>query len=88
MPSVPFANVEEVIVRWLEAMLMNVRTDFVSTGLLLSLAVTVKLKIPLAVGIPEITPVAVANVRPAGRVPAVMDQMWDDVPPLAASFAP
>ena len=38
-------------------------------GWLLSLTLTVKANVPLTVGAPEITPLAAARVRPAGRVP-------------------
>jgi hypothetical protein len=34
----------------------------------------VKLEVPLAVGVPEIAPVAEANFSPAGRLPDEMDQ--------------
>jgi hypothetical protein len=57
--------------------------DFVCTGALLSVTVTVKVDIPLAVGVPEIVPVADPSVSPAGRLPEVMDQVYGWVPPLA-----
>jgi hypothetical protein len=34
----------------------------------------VKLEVPLAVGVPEIAPVAEANFSPPGRLPDEMDQ--------------
>jgi hypothetical protein len=49
-------------------------TDLVSTGLLLSLTVAVKVKVPLAVGFPEIAPLLADNVNPVGRLPEVTDQ--------------
>jgi hypothetical protein len=52
-----------------------VTADFVCTGLLLSVTVTVKVDIPLAVGVPEIVPVVDAKVRPPGRLPEVIDQV-------------
>jgi hypothetical protein len=39
-----------------------------------SVAVTVKLKLPVAVGVPDMTPVAAAILNPPGRPPAVTDQ--------------
>lgn len=39
-----------------------------------SFTVTPMLKLPLAVGVPEITPVAGASVSPEGRAPEVTDQ--------------
>ena len=40
----------------------------------LSVAFTVKFEVPLAVGVPEMTPPA-ESVRPAGRLPALSDQL-------------
>ncbi len=48
-------------------------TDLVCTGLDESVTLKVRLEVPLAVGVPEIRPVAV-RVSPAGRLPDVMDQ--------------
>jgi hypothetical protein len=45
-------------------------------------ATTVKLNVPAVVGFPEITPVLVLKVNPAGRLPAVTLQ---DVTPVAES---
>jgi hypothetical protein len=75
VPSVPEASVDDVIVSCVDAMVMVRGTDFVWTGLLLSLTVAVKLKVPLAVGVPEITPLPPANASPAGRLPEVIDQV-------------
>jgi hypothetical protein len=46
---------------------------------------TVKLNVPVAVGVPEITPVPLFKERPAGNAPTVTDQLNGVVPPLAAS---
>lgn len=54
---------------------IEVAAEFVSTGLLLSWTVAVKLYVPLAEGVPEITPVVAARVRPEGRLPEVIDQV-------------
>jgi hypothetical protein len=48
--------------------------DAVCAGLLLSVTVAVKLDVPLVVALPEITPDDV-NVRPAVRLPDVIDQL-------------
>jgi hypothetical protein len=60
-------------------------TDFVCTGLPVSVAFAVKLAVPVAVGVPEMTPDADASVSPAGRLPAVIDQAYGVVPPPACS---
>jgi hypothetical protein len=54
---------------------MDVVTDLVWTGTLLSLTEAVKLAAPLVVGMPEIVPVVAASVNPAGSAPAVTDQV-------------
>ena len=48
--------------------------DFVCAGLLASVTVTVKLEVPLVVGVPAIAP-AGDRVSPAGRLPAVIAQV-------------
>lgn len=49
-------------------------TDLVCAGLPASVTVAVKLVVPVAVGVPEIRPVAEARLSPAGRLPVVTDQ--------------
>jgi hypothetical protein len=56
------------------AMAIERGSELVWAGLLESLTLTVKLAVPLAVGLPEITPVAAARARPKGRLP-VADQV-------------
>jgi hypothetical protein len=51
---------------------------------LASVTCTVKLLVPVPVGVPEITPVLDASDSPAGSVPEVMDQLYGRVPPVAA----
>jgi len=75
VPDVPEANDEVEIASCVDAIAMDSEVDLVCTGLLLSLTLTVNVKDPLAVGFPEITPVAPANVSPAGRLPEVMDHL-------------
>jgi hypothetical protein len=48
--------------------------EAVCPELLLSATVTPKENVPLAVGLPEITPLAAASVKPGGRLPDVIDQ--------------
>lgn len=56
------------------AMTRESLTDCVCAGLPASVIVTVKLLVPVAVGVPEIRPVVVPRVRPAERLPELMDQ--------------
>jgi len=58
-------------------------TDLLCKGLPASATVTVKLEIPVPVGVPEIRPVLLASESPAGRPPLVIDHVKGDVPPLA-----
>lgn len=57
--------------------------DLVCAGLPASVTIAVKFAVPVAVGVPEIRPVAGVRVSPAGRLPAVTDQAKGVVPPLA-----
>ena len=57
------------------ATVMEVAADWVCAGLLLSVTLTVKLEVPLPVGVPEITPVDDDRLRPAGRLPEATDQV-------------
>lgn len=66
-------------------MMIEAEADLVCMGLPLSVTVTVKLKVPLAVGVPEIRPVPAARLRPVGRPPEVIDHRYGEVPPVAAS---
>ena len=54
---------------------IEVAAEVVSAGVLLSLTVAVKLYVPFVVGVPEMIPVVAASVSPAGRLPAVIDQV-------------
>jgi len=49
-----------------------------------SVTVTVKLAVVALVGVPEMTPVAAASNSPAGKEPAVTDQVKGVVPPITA----
>ena len=46
---------------------------------------TVKAKLPVAVGVPLITPDVVFKTRPAGRAPVTIDQVNGVVPPVVVS---
>jgi hypothetical protein len=65
---------------------MEVAHVAVCTGELLSVTFTVKLDVPVLVGVPEITP-APDSVSPAGRAPELTDQLYAGVPPVALNAA-
>jgi hypothetical protein len=44
-------------------------------------------KVPVVVGMPEITPVPPFSDRPAGNEPLAIDHVYGVAPPLAASVA-
>jgi hypothetical protein len=84
--TVPEGNDEEVIVRvagGAAATTIDIAADFVWTGLPLSVTVAVNLDVPLAVGVPEIAPLLTDKLRPAGRLPVLIDHVYGAVPPLA-----
>ncbi len=62
-------------------------SNFVEVSKWASVTFTVKVLVPVPVGVPEITPVVDASVRPAGNVPDVRDQVYGGVPPAAATVA-
>jgi len=67
-PTVPFARLDVVIWSWAT---MTIESAFVAVraGFPESVALTVKLEVPAAVGVPETAPVDAFRVRPDGRVP-------------------
>jgi hypothetical protein len=71
------------MVSCVDAIVIDSGTDLVWAGLLLSVTVAVKANVPLAVGVPEITPFPAVRVRPAGRLPLVTDHVYAGVPPVA-----
>jgi hypothetical protein len=75
VPTLPDASVSFIVNVGgaVEVTAIESGTDCVCAGLPASVTVAVKLEVPVAVGVPEITPVADVSVRPAGRLPAVMD---------------
>ena len=71
-----------------EAMVIARVADRVCAGLLESFAWNVTESfVTAAVGVPEITPVDAARDSPAGRAPLVIDQLYGETPPVAASDA-
>jgi hypothetical protein len=50
-------------------------TDLIWAGLAESATAAVKDAVPLAVGVPEMRPVEVFRLRPAGRFPETKDQV-------------
>ena len=71
----PFGKAETVIASAGGAMTIESGTDFVCAGLDASATVAVTLKVPADVGVPETRPVVAPRLRPAGRLPAVIDQL-------------
>ncbi len=60
-----------------EMVMLRLAVAFAPVGVSESVTVTVKLSVPtnVPVGVPEITPVAAFNDKPAGRLPVVTDHM-------------
>ena len=59
---------------------MTIVTFCVAFGIVPLAACTTKLKVPVAVGVPERTPVLVFRVRPAGSVPLMVLHVNGAVP--------
>jgi hypothetical protein len=72
---VPEDKAEVAIARDEGATTIERLADLVCAGFVESAKVTVKLEVPLAVGMPSMRPVAGTRASPAGRLPAVMDQV-------------
>jgi hypothetical protein len=73
--TVPEGRLEVVIARPVGETTIDNVTDFVCAGLSESATDAVKLAVPLAVGVPEIRPVDVFRLRPAGRLPETKDHV-------------
>jgi hypothetical protein len=83
--AMPPAKLVVLIASGTAAVIERARTAVVVwAGEPASLTVTPILKLPLAVGVPEIRPVD-ARVSPVGRVPEVIDHVYGEVPPAACS---
>ena len=63
-------NAEEAVATTIESL-----TVWLCAGLPASVTVTLKLAVPLAVGVPEIKPVDVFMLSPAGRLPDTKVQL-------------
>src|SRR3990172_1529749 len=62
-----------------------IEMDFSAVVAFASVACTVKVNAPGAVGVPDIMPAAVFRVNPAGRrLPVASDQAYDVFPPVAS----
>jgi hypothetical protein len=86
VPCWPFANEVVVMLTGIAAAATAMLSDCVAVsaaGVLESVTMAVKLNDPAVVGVPEIVPLAVASVRPAGSVPALTLQLYGAVPPVA-----
>ena len=62
---------------------MVMESDFAADVPAVFLAVTVKVKLPAVVGVPEMTPVLVFRLSPPGRLPDAFAQVM--VPPPVAA---
>lgn len=75
VPFVPDGTVDVLNTRGMGATTSERVTDLACAGLDESTTLKVKLEVLLAVGVPEMTPVAGARLSPEGRAPLVMDQV-------------
>ena len=85
-PMAPFMGETEVIVGAAATMVMLKALVAVCAGVPASVTRTVKLKVPAAVGVPEMTPLPL-SVNPVGSVPLAIDQVYGNVPPFATRVA-
>lgn len=67
------------------ATVIDSASEFVCAGLLLSLIATLKLEVPVPVGVPEMIPVEAPSAKPAGKLPEAIDHVYAGVPPLACN---
>jgi hypothetical protein len=72
---VPEGRAEEVIVRVAAVTTRDRVADLVWAGFAESATPTVKLAVPVEVGVPEMMPVLVFRLRPAGRLPETKDHV-------------
>jgi hypothetical protein len=72
---VPEGTVDVVMARDVGATTSERETDLVCDGFAESATAAVKVAVPIAVGVPEMTPVVGARLSPAGRLPEAMDQV-------------
>lgn len=81
MPTVPFGNDDGLNV--IVGQSTVIEYAWLPVHSLSSVAVTVKLNIPDAVGVPEISPVDKLRFKPPGSEPVVTAKVYGLVPPLA-----
>ena len=81
MPLVPAGSLAVLIDSEADMVMLS---DLVTVVRLASFICTVKVLAPAVVGVPEMIPVEAARVRPAGRVPEAIDQVYGVWPPVAA----
>jgi hypothetical protein len=74
-PSCPAARVAVTMASCGEAMVIEVASVCIWAGDPLSVTSTVNFAIPLPVGVPEIAPVLLFSVNPAGRLPMAIDHV-------------
>ena len=75
MPITPAGKVVVVTDKAGFTTMLKFAVAVLAVGVSESVTVTVKFVVPEAVGVPEIAPVAVLRVRPAGRLPVVTDHV-------------
>lgn len=75
MPITPAGRVVVVTDKAGFTTMLKFAVAVLAVGVSESVTVTVKFVVPEAVGVPEIAPVAVLRVRPAGRLPVVTDHV-------------
>ena len=84
-PTCPFGS-DAVVIVTVPAAIVNVKLALFDTvGDSESVTCAVIVKLPDAVGVPLSAPVPPFSVTPVGNAPAVMDQLYGVVPPVAAS---
>jgi hypothetical protein len=63
------------------------KDDVIAVVVFVSVMRAVIAKVPVAVGVPEITPVAPSSVTPAGSDPEAIEKVPDPDPPLLVSVS-
>jgi hypothetical protein len=84
---VAVASVFVVIARGDGETVIDTVAELVLSGLEESASDAVKWKVPLAEGVPDMTPVAELRLRPDGRLPDEIDHTYGLLPPTAESEA-
>jgi hypothetical protein len=85
--EIPFWAVERAVVLT-DIAVTTIESAFVAVpavGLVESVTFTVKLNVPVVVGVPVIAPVEVFSERPLGNEPVVTDHAYGVTPPEAAT---